>query len=148
MATDDWHATVIAFQATLALWWNDVLTSVRCKMDAGLLGLFLEPGEDQETFIEDFIRQNYAGLRGMSNQENFLYAYLKTGRLVSDQAYKSFPQDLRDEWDQAIDEYRKMDKTKIDWDLMLENLVAQEKNYIRRVLREKQSVHPASSHVH
>ena len=117
-------------------------------MDAGLLGLFLEPGEDQETFIEDFIRQNYAGLRGMSDQENFLYAYLKTGRLVSDQAYKSFPQDLRDEWDQAIDEFRKIDKTKIDWDLMLENLVAQEKNYIRRVLREKQSAHPASSHVH
>jgi tryptophanyl-tRNA synthetase len=77
--------------------------------------------------ISYMISHLYTTLRKTKAKESTIYAWLKTGRLLTEETYSLLPSELQDEYADAQEEYEKITrKQDIPWDDMLANLIKEE----------------------
>lgn len=80
----------------------------------------------------DIVSMTYKSLRVAKTPEHIIYAYLKTGRILTEITYNSLPEVLKEEWDAAIMEYHYLAIKKQDilWDDLILELANDEKKLL------------------
>ncbi len=73
--------------------------------------VFFDPDTDQPTklSIEKFDKDVFAAMQAAGVPQQIVYAYKKTGMLLTEERMSTYPADQRAEWEAAIDEYFEME---------------------------------------